>query len=94
VFKLPKEDSILGLPIGQHLSIRGNANAKTVSRSHNPVSNNSDAGELRLVIKVYPDGQLAGGYLEDLNVGDDVEFRGPKGAMNPNAAVDLPTRLA
>ncbi|KAI5240957.1 cytochrome b5 reductase-like protein [Aureobasidium subglaciale] len=81
VFKLPKKDSILGLPIGQHLSIRGNVDGKSVSRSYTPVSNNSDAGELRLVIKVYPDGQLTGGYLEGLKVGDDVEFRGPKGAM-------------
>ncbi|THX15467.1 cytochrome b5 reductase-like protein [Aureobasidium pullulans] len=81
VFKLPKTDSILGLPIGQHLSIRGNVDGKSVSRSYTPVSNNSDAGELRLVIKCYPDGQLTGGYLENLSVGDEVEFRGPKGAM-------------
>ncbi|KAG9514902.1 cytochrome b5 reductase-like protein, partial [Aureobasidium melanogenum] len=81
VFKLPKDDMVLGLPIGQHLSIRGEANGKTVSRSYTPVSNNHDKGELRLVIKMYPDGQLTGGYLEDVQVGDEVEFRGPKGAM-------------
>ncbi|KAH0348652.1 cytochrome b5 reductase-like protein, partial [Aureobasidium melanogenum] len=81
VFKLPKDDMVLGLPIGQHLSIRGQANGKTVSRSYTPVSNNHDKGELRLVIKMYPDGQLTGGYLEDVQVGDEVEFRGPKGAM-------------
>ncbi|KAH0342558.1 cytochrome b5 reductase-like protein, partial [Aureobasidium melanogenum] len=81
VFKLPKDDMVLGLPIGQHLSIRGEVNGKTVSRSYTPVSNNHDKGELRLVIKMYPDGQLTGGYLEDLKVGDEVEFRGPKGAM-------------
>ncbi|KAG9901515.1 cytochrome b5 reductase-like protein, partial [Aureobasidium melanogenum] len=81
VFKLPRDDMVLGLPIGQHLSIRGQANGKTVSRSYTPVSNNHDKGELRLVIKMYPDGQLTGGYLEDVQVGDEVEFRGPKGAM-------------
>lgn len=81
VFKLPKDDMALGLPIGQHLSIRGQVNGKAVSRSYTPVSNNHDKGELRLVIKMYPDGQLTGGYLEDLKVGDEVEFRGPKGAM-------------
>ncbi|CAD0093347.1 unnamed protein product [Aureobasidium mustum] len=81
VFKLPKDDMVLGLPIGQHLSIRGQVNGKTVSRSYTPVSNNHDKGELKLVIKMYPDGQLTGGYLEDLKVGDEVEFRGPKGAM-------------
>lgn len=81
VFKLPKDDMVLGLPIGQHLSIRGQVKGKAVSRSYTPVSNNHDKGELRLVIKMYPDGQLTGGYLEDLEVGDEVEFRGPKGAM-------------
>lgn len=81
VFKLPKSDMVLGLPIGQHLSIRGQVNGKAVSRSYTPVSNNHDKGELRLVIKMYPDGQLTGGYLENLRVGDEVEFRGPKGAM-------------
>ncbi|KAF2155505.1 cytochrome b5 reductase-like protein [Myriangium duriaei CBS 260.36] len=81
VFRLPKTDAILGLPIGQHISIRGDVDGKSVSRSYTPVSNNSDPGELRLIIKMYNDGQLTGGYLSKLNVGDQVEFRGPKGAM-------------
>ncbi|KAL3424852.1 oxidoreductase NAD-binding domain-containing protein [Phlyctema vagabunda] len=81
VFKLPSESMVLGLPIGQHVSIRAEINGKTVSRSYTPVSNNSDPGVLRLVIKMYPGGALTGGYLQDLKVGDEVEFRGPKGAM-------------
>ena len=81
VFRLPSKDSMLGLPIGQHISIRGEAGGKSVSRSYTPVSNNSDLGELRLVIKMYNDGQLTGGYLSKLNIGDEVEFRGPKGPM-------------
>ncbi|TVY82117.1 NADH-cytochrome b5 reductase [Lachnellula suecica] len=81
VFKLPTEKTILGLPIGQHISIRAEVDGKTISRSYTPVSNNSDPGELRLVIKMYPDGELTGKYLEKLDVGDKVEIRGPKGAM-------------
>jgi len=81
VFKLPKPDTILGLPIGQHISIRTEIDGKAVSRSYTPVSNNSDPGELRLVIKIYSDGELTGKYLQNLQVGDQVEVRGPKGAM-------------
>ena len=81
VFKLPKPEMIIGLPIGQHISIRAEIDGKAVSRSYTPVSNNSDPGELRLVIKMYPDGELTGKYLQNLQVGDLVEIRGPKGAM-------------
>jgi cytochrome-b5 reductase len=80
-FKLPTENTILGLPIGQHISIRTEIDGKPLSRSYTPVSNNSDPGELRLVIKCYPDGELTGKYLQHLQVGDKVEIRGPKGAM-------------
>ncbi|KAJ8070158.1 hypothetical protein OCU04_000551 [Sclerotinia nivalis] len=81
IFKLPRDDMILGLPIGQHISIRAEIDGKLVSRSYTPVSNNSDPGELRLVIKMYPDGLLTGKYLQHLKVGDEIEIRGPKGAM-------------
>ncbi|KAH6665569.1 putative NADH cytb-reductase [Halenospora varia] len=81
VFKLPTEKMILGLPIGQHISIRTEMDGKFISRPYTPVSNNSDPGELKLVIKCYPDGELTGKYLQHLEVGDQVEIRGPKGAM-------------
>lgn len=82
-FELPSPNDIVGLPIGQHVSIAGPAGegTKSVSRSYTPVSNNSDKGVLELVIRCYPDGQLTGGYLSKLEVGDEVQFRGPKGAM-------------
>lgn len=78
---MPTESTILGLPIGQHISIRTEIEGKPVSRSYTPVSNNSDPGELRLVIKIYSDGELTGKDLKNLQVGDQVEIRGPKGAM-------------
>jgi len=80
-FKLPSANQILGLPIGQHIAIRAEIDGKPVSRSYTPVSNNSDRGMLQLVIKMYSDGQLTGKYLGKLEVGDQVEFRGPKGQM-------------
>lgn len=85
VFALPHPSSVLGLPIGQHVAIRGSYDDpdghQTVSRSYTPVSNNSDLGRLELVIRCYPDGKLTGNYLVNLEEGDEVEFRGPKGAM-------------
>lgn len=83
-FTLPATDTVLGLPIGQHVTIKGDVSGESVSRSYTPVSNNSDRGVLELVIKVYPDGKLTNGYLANLKAGDEVQFRGPKGAMKYN----------
>lgn len=80
-FALPSKDTVLGLPIGQHVSIKAEIDGETVTRSYTPVSNNSDKGVIDLVIKVYPDGKLTNRYLAKLEVGDEVMFRGPKGAM-------------
>lgn len=80
-FELPSKDAIAGLPTGQHVSIKATVAGESISRSYTPVSNNRDRGLLELVIKVYPDGKLTNGYLANLEVGDEVLFRGPKGAM-------------
>ncbi|CAI7609598.1 unnamed protein product [Penicillium glandicola] len=81
VFALPTATDVLGLPIGQHVAIRADIDGKTVTRSYTPTSNNIDRGRIELVIKCYPDGLLSGKYLAGLTVGDEVEFRGPKGSM-------------
>lgn len=81
VFELPTPDTVLGLPIGQHVAIKASVDGAAVQRSYTPVSNNADKGVLALVVKVYPDGLLTGRYLAGLAVGDEVLFRGPKGAM-------------
>ncbi|KAF5560703.1 NADH cytb-reductase [Fusarium napiforme] len=80
-FSLPTTSTILGLPIGQHVTIKADIDEESVARSYTPVSNNSDLGVLELVIKAYPDGKLTSKYLAKLEVGDEVLFRGPKGAM-------------
>lgn len=81
VFQLPNPQDIIGLPIGQHIAIKANIDGKAVSRPYTPTSNNLDRGRLELVIKCYPGGLLTGKYLANLQIGDCVEFRGPKGAM-------------
>jgi len=80
-FALPTPTSVLGLPIGQHIAIRGPVGDETVFRSYTPISNNRDLGRLELLIRVYNDGKLTSGYLQKLQVGDKVDIRGPKGAM-------------
>jgi len=80
VFKLPHENSVLGLPTGQHIAIRHEVDNKQIARSYTPTSSNKDRGRLELTIKVYPDGKLTP-WLKSLNIGDTVEIRGPKGEM-------------
>ncbi|KAJ5504589.1 Cytochrome b5 [Penicillium fimorum] len=79
-FGLPNPDDILGLPTGQHIALRATINEKSVSRSYTPVSNNTDLGRIELLVKVYPQGQMTK-HLEQMNIGDTIEIRGPKGAM-------------
>ncbi|KAJ4300646.1 hypothetical protein N0V88_003331 [Collariella sp. IMI 366227] len=80
VFALPRPDDIFGLPTGQHISLRATINGKTVARSYTPVSNNSDLGRIELLIKVYDQGLLTK-HLEGMKVGETIDIRGPKGAM-------------
>jgi cytochrome-b5 reductase len=80
VFALPNKTDSVGIPTGQHVSIRAKINNTVVSRSYTPTSNNSDLGRLELVVKVYPDGKLTS-YLASLPLQAQVEFAGPKGAM-------------
>ncbi|KAI2626254.1 ferredoxin reductase-like protein [Xylaria nigripes] len=80
-FELPNPNAVLGLPTGQHVAITTTVDGQAVTRSYTPVSNNSDLGKLDLVVKFYADGKLTGHYLSNLQIGDEVKFRGPKGAM-------------
>ncbi|KAK4084374.1 uncharacterized protein Triagg1_854 [Trichoderma aggressivum f. europaeum] len=80
-FTLPSSHPILGLPTGQHVAITAVIDGETVTRSYTPTSNNADKGILELLIKIYPNGKMTNGYLANLNIGDEVHFRGPKGAM-------------
>ena len=80
VFGLPHKDDVLGLPTGQHIALRATINGETVSRSYTPVSNNTDLGRIELLVKVYAQGKMTK-HLESMKVGDMIEIRGPKGAM-------------
>lgn len=51
-FKLPGMLDVLGLPIGQHVSVSADINGKLVARSYTPVSSDNDPGCFDLLIKV------------------------------------------
>lgn len=52
-FALPSEEHVLGLPIGQHISVRAKISGQTVQRNYTPVSSDDDFGHFDLLIKVY-----------------------------------------
>ncbi|XP_071865203.1 NADH-cytochrome b5 reductase 3 isoform X2 [Bombus fervidus] len=88
-FALPTSDHILGLPIGQHVHLTVKIGDEVVIRSYTPVSSDDDHGYVDLVIKVYfknvhpkfPEGGKLSQYLENLKIGETVDFRGPSGRL-------------
>ncbi|KAI9287942.1 hypothetical protein BC943DRAFT_317457 [Umbelopsis sp. AD052] len=89
-FGLPDRDDVLGLPIGQHISIMAEINGKQISRSYTPTSLDEDKGHFDLLIKSYPTGNISK-YVGELKVGDSISVRGPKGTFNytPNLAREI-----
>ncbi|KAH0838456.1 hypothetical protein J3R83DRAFT_6767 [Lanmaoa asiatica] len=53
-FALPRPDDVLGLPIGQHISISAEIDGKEITRSYTPTSSDDDLGHFDLLIKVFP----------------------------------------
>ncbi|KAK9717472.1 Oxidoreductase NAD-binding domain [Popillia japonica] len=88
-FGLPTKDHILGLPIGQHIQLSAKVNDELIIRSYTPVSSDEDHGFVDLVIKVYfknvhprfPEGGKMSQYLNNLKIGDTIDFRGPSGRL-------------
>eukprot|EP00804_Cyclotella_cryptica_P016755 CCRYP_002054-RA/>CCRYP_002054-RA protein AED:0.10 eAED:0.10 QI:242/1/1/1/1/1/2/39/314 len=94
-FGLPNgPDGLLGLPIGQHITLKftetlPDGSTKNHQRSYTPVTGDDTPGSVTFVIKVYkagvhpkfPEGGKMSQHLDSLEVGDAVEMRGPKGHM-------------
>ncbi|KAM0748622.1 ferredoxin reductase-like protein [Meredithblackwellia eburnea MCA 4105] len=78
-FALPR-GKILGLPIGQHVSVSAMIGGKLIQRSYTPTSSDDDKGFFDLLIKSYPTGNISK-YFGELKVGDLVDIKGPKGQM-------------
>ncbi|KAK3302530.1 uncharacterized protein B0T15DRAFT_543170 [Chaetomium strumarium] len=84
-FALPAPDSILGLPIGQHISIgaalpQPDGTTKEIVRSYTPISGDHQPGYFDLLIKSYPQGNISR-HMASLAVGQTIRVKGPKGAF-------------
>jgi cytochrome-b5 reductase len=84
-FKLPTPKSILGLPIGQHISIgavlpQEDGKVQEIVRSYTPISGDHQPGHFDLLIKSYPQGNISK-LMASLIVGQTIRVKGPKGAF-------------
>lgn len=86
-FELPK-DKVLGLPIGQHISLKYiDEEGKEIIRSYTPTNADETNGHLDFCVKIYfkdqnprfPHGGKMSQHLNNLNIGDNMLMRGPKG---------------
>ncbi|XP_077804837.1 NADH-cytochrome b5 reductase 3 isoform X3 [Macaca mulatta] len=76
-------------PAGQHIYLSARIDGNLVIRPYTPVSSDDDKGFVDLVIKVYfkdthpkfPAGGKMSQYLESMQIGDTIEFRGPNGLL-------------
>ncbi|KAJ1967263.1 NADH-cytochrome b5 reductase [Dispira parvispora] len=78
---LPKPTDVLGLPIGQHISVMANIDGKDISRSYTPTSAQDATGYFDLLIKTYEQGNISRMFSE-LKIGEKVNVRGPKGKFS------------
>ncbi|XP_075110060.1 NADH--cytochrome b5 reductase 1 isoform X1 [Nicotiana tabacum] len=77
-FELPTPTSVLGLPIGQHISCRGkDSQGEEVVKPYTPTTLDSDIGHFELVIKMYPQGRMSH-HFREMRVGDYLVVKGPK----------------
>lgn len=88
-FALPRPTDILGLPVGQHISLAATipGQPKEVVRSYTPITSDNEKGYFDLLVKTYPQGNISK-YLDNLKIGQTMKVKGPKGAMvyTPNMA--------
>jgi len=88
-FALPSPEHILGLPVGQHVYLTARIDGQLVIRPYTPVSSDDDKGFMDLVVKVYfknvnpkfPEGGKMTQHLEQMNIGDYMDVRGPSGLL-------------
>ncbi|KAJ4720503.1 NADH-cytochrome b5 reductase [Melia azedarach] len=78
-FVLPKPNSALGLPVGQHVVCRGkDSEGKEVIRPYTPITLDSDLGYFELVVKMYPTGRMSH-HFREMREGEYLAVKGPKG---------------
>jgi len=85
-FGLPHPEDILGLPIGQHISISAEINGKNIQRSYTPTSSDDEKGYFDLMVKSYEKGNISR-FLSLLKIGQTVRIKGPKGQFTYRPAL-------
>jgi cytochrome-b5 reductase len=84
-FALPTAEHESGLPPGKHVIVSAVIDGKRVLRRYAPISSQLDKGILELLVKafrpspLYPAGGKMSQYLDRLEIGDYLDFRGPVG---------------
>ncbi|THG15141.1 hypothetical protein TEA_005501 [Camellia sinensis var. sinensis] len=85
-FDLPTPTSVLGLPIGQHMSCRGKDSQGDVIKPYTPTTLDSDVGYFELVIKMYPQGRMSH-HFREMREGDYLAMKGPKVNFLPLSSI-------
>lgn len=80
-FALPRQNDILGLPIGQHISVSAEIDGKEIMRSYTPTSSDDNLGHFDLLIKSYEKGNISR-HVSLLKIGDKIRVKGPRGQFN------------
>lgn len=86
-FALPSKDQVLGLAVGKHLFLCATIENKLCMRAYTPTSSIDEVGYFDLVVKIYfkgqhpkfPNGGLMSQYLDSLELGSNLEVKGPLG---------------
>mmetsp|Transcript_20300 Transcript_20300/g.33195 ORF Transcript_20300/g.33195 Transcript_20300/m.33195 type:complete len:310 (-) Transcript_20300:41-970(-) len=77
-FELPSAQDQSGLTVASCLVARATVDGKKVVRPYTPVSLNHQRGYIDLLIKTYPKpGGLMSRHIDELQVGDTLEMKGP-----------------
>ena len=85
-FELPSPEHIIGLPVGQHVTVTIDG----VSRPYTPITSDADKGFMDLLVKVYDKGELTQ-KLNSVTVGSTVAFEGPSGLVTYSARGEFST---
>ena len=83
-FELQSHVTVLGLPIGNHIMIKYDDDnlQYPIMRAYTPISNDSDVGYFELLIKIYSDGEMTQKLMNNIDINDYIECKGPLGSIN------------
>ncbi|RAL38745.1 hypothetical protein DM860_013426 [Cuscuta australis] len=86
-FALPRDDQVLGLPVGKHIFLCAIVDGKLCMRAYTPISTPDQVGYFDLVVRIYfkeihprfPNGGQMSQHLESLQLGSCLHVKGPVG---------------